>query len=132
MGTRATTTVYEDFEKMIPLIKIYRQMDGNPDAHGEDLIEFIQGKKLVNGIGVQDDREAIWNGMGCLAASLVKYLKQDVGNIYIVSMDHGEEEYNYEIYPDKDSGRVLVRCLEDKEYAQDFESQLRLAHGKEK
>lgn len=98
MGTRCLTNVLSENGKI--LVTIYRQMDGYPGGHGVDLLNFLKDRDIVNGIG-SDTSSKSSNGMGCLAASLVEYLKNgQIGNIYMVepgSKGHWEE-YQYDIW----------------------------------
>ncbi len=50
MGTRALTFVY-DGDK--PIVNLYRQYDGYPTGHGAELAQFLDGFKIVNGIGAE-------------------------------------------------------------------------------
>ena len=108
MGTRSLTHVMDD--RLHPLVTIYRQFDGYPSGHGADLAEFLVDRTIVNGIGTNTPEKAS-NGMGCLAASLVGWLKGDqIGGIYLEepgSSDHGED-YTYTIFPSFD-GSVHLR-----------------------
>src|SRR3990170_3677805 len=97
VGTRALTHVEDEQGRTI--LTIYRQMDGYPSGHGEDIAAFLRGRRIVNGIGSDTPHQAS-NGMGCLAASLVASLKDGIGSIYVVepgSSDHGEE-YVYTVH----------------------------------
>jgi len=79
MGTRSLTRVMDKEGKVI--IELYRQYDGYPKGMGKEVLDFINGKKLVNGIGA--DRN-VFNGMHDFAAQLVAHLKGDqVGNVYL-------------------------------------------------
>jgi len=78
MGTRALTFVY-DGDK--PIVNLYRQYDGYPTGHGAELAQFLDGFKIVNGIGAEKTRIA--NGMGCLAAQMVAHFKDSVGGFYM-------------------------------------------------
>lgn len=93
MGTRSLTKIYNGDEV---LTTIYRQSDGYPDGHGLDLANILKGKTIVKGIG-QDQN--IFNGMGCLAAQLIKELKNGPGGIYIYSPSTEDcwEDYVYHI-----------------------------------
>ena len=102
MGTRSTTTVLSNGQ---PLVNMYRQMDGYPSGHGTDLYDFLKDIKMVNGIG--GDTENIANGAGCLAAQLVELFKRGPGGIYLVPLGQ-EEEYNYFIDVDFDTGAIKV------------------------
>jgi hypothetical protein len=105
MGTRALTFVY-DGDK--PIVNLYRQYDGYPSGHGLELAEFLDGFKVVNGIGRETTRIA--NGMGCLAAQVVAHFKDSVGGFYIHSVDSTEcgQDYEYHVYQKDRELRVRV------------------------
>jgi hypothetical protein len=105
MGTRALTFVY-DGDK--PIVNLYRQYDGYPTGHGAELAEFLNGFKIVNGIGAETTRIA--NGMGCLAAQVVAHFKDSVGGFYIHSVDSTEcgQDYEYHVYQKDRELRVRV------------------------
>lgn len=105
MGTRSITIVRSGPENKSPrIVTIYRQMDGYPSGMGADLADFLKGIKMVNGIGM--DNKNVANGAGCLAAQLVKHLKDGAGGIYLEAGSgdyedgHHGEDYIYEIYAD--------------------------------
>ena len=99
MGTRSLTFVYEDNGKAI--INLYRQYDGYPEGHGRDVANFLAGKRLVNGLA--GDTSMVFNGMGCLAASLVAHFKDAAGGFYLnpVSAKDCGQDYEYHIYKDR-------------------------------
>ena len=105
MGTRALTFVY-DGDK--PIVNLYRQYDGYPTGHGAELAQFLDGFKIVNGIGAEKTRIA--NGMGCLAAQVVAHFKDSVGGFYIHSVDSTEcgQDYEYHVYQKDKELRVRV------------------------
>ncbi len=105
MGTRALTFVY-DGDK--PILNLYRQYDGYPTGHGRELAEFLNGFKVVNGIGAETTRIA--NGMGCLAAQIVAHFKDSVGGFYIHSVDATDcgQDYEYHVYQKDRELRVRV------------------------
>lgn len=105
MGTRSLTLVNDENEKTI--CNMYRQFDGYPSGHGKELASFLQTGKLVNGIG--SEPELVFNGMGCLAASMVGFFKDGAGGIYLEPTDARDcgEEYIYTIYP-KD-GKIYLK-----------------------
>jgi hypothetical protein len=105
MGTRALTFVY-DGDK--PIVNLYRQYDGYPSGHGRELAEFLDGFKVVNGIGRETTRIA--NGMGCLAAQVVAHFKDSVGGFYIHSVDSTEcgQDYEYHVYQKDKELRVRI------------------------
>lgn len=105
MGTRSLTFVYDGKK---PIMNMYRQYDGYPSGHGAELVEFLAGGKLVNGIGA--DRN-VFNGMGCLAASLVSHFKKSPGGFYIYSVDSKDcgQDFEYHIYADEENGGFKIK-----------------------
>jgi hypothetical protein len=104
MGTRSLTFVYEKYgEVQKPVCNMYRQFDGYPTGHGAELAEFLNGGRLVNGlIHTKTAEEVVFNGMGCLAASMVAHFKQSPGGFYIHPTDVTDcgQDYEYHIYND--------------------------------
>jgi len=101
MGTRSLTIVLDDDGHEICVL--YRQFDGYPTGHGADLKEFLQGFRIVNGLG-PDKSIKLANGMGCLAGQIISHFKQEIGGFYLYpsgTRDCGEE-YIYTIYQKKD------------------------------
>lgn len=66
MGTRSLTVLKDDED--VEIAVMYRQYDGYPDGHGQQLAEFI--------------RNADHNGMDCLAAQIVAHFKTESGYTY--------------------------------------------------
>jgi hypothetical protein len=96
MGTRSITRVKDEFGKVI--LTMYRQMDGYLEGHGADLVEFLSGIQLTNGIDIRQSDIKTANGMGCLAAQLVAHFKDGPGGFYIVDSNRGnDEEFIYVI-----------------------------------
>ena len=82
------------------LISIYNHYDGYPEGLGVILAEYFEDKKITNGLG---DRNApIFNGLGCMAASIIAELKDEPGNVYIEDPNnpHGWIDYEYVIWGD--------------------------------
>ena len=92
MGTRSTIAIYENTKH---LVTIYQQYDGYPSGVGLQLAKFVSSGKLVNGLG--GHKGLVFNGMGCLAAALIKEFKDGPGGTYIVPEGQEEEEYNYTV-----------------------------------
>jgi hypothetical protein len=98
MGTRCLTFVYDGKE---PIINMYRQYDGYPTGHGAELAEFLNGGRMVNGLmQTKTADEVVFNGMGCLAASMIAYFKQTPGGFYIHPVTDLKcgQDYEYHIY----------------------------------
>lgn len=103
MGTRSLTIIKDEEGKV--LLTMYRQMDGYPTGHGQELADFLKPIELVNGIG--NETTPIANGMGCLAAQIVAHFKKDAGGFYIVRPGEHDQEYVYTISTDE-KHRILI------------------------
>lgn len=99
MGTRSLTFVYEGDK---PFVNMYRQFDGYPSGHGQELAEFLLAGEMVNGIPV-GRKARFYNGMGCLAAQMVADFKKDSGGFYLYPVDSTDcwQEYEYHVYENK-------------------------------
>jgi hypothetical protein len=111
MGTRATIHIAKREEGVsfseIPekkIVSIYNQYDGYPEGLGVTIASYLDNKTIVNGIGV--DRNTVFNGLGCLAASLIAELKEEAGNVYIDNPDcpHGWLDYEYVVWGNSGKG----------------------------
>jgi len=120
MGTRSLTHVIETYKhngkkKKQTLLTMYRQYDGYPSGHGADLVNFLEGSKVVNGYGMGDEgSKKVFNGTGCLAAQLVAHFKKGVGGFYLQrpnAKDCGEE-YTYDIEVNAETQEITLRCYE--------------------
>jgi hypothetical protein len=108
MGTRSLTRFFDENDDKKPFAVVYRQFDGYPDGHGLELAEFLAKRTVVNGFNTQT-AETHANGMGCLAAQMVKLFKEDIGNVYLTyDGDHGQD-YTYDVRPTK-KGPVKLSC----------------------
>ena len=103
MGTRATIKIArreegvsfsEKPDKVI--VSIYQHFDGYPEGLGVTLANYLNGKMIVNGLG--KDNYRVFNGLGCLAASLIAELKDGPGNIYIEDPNKPNTWINYEYF----------------------------------
>ena len=111
MGTRATIHIAKREEGVsfseIPekkLVSIYKHYDGYPESLGVTIADYIDGKRIVNGLG--GDRSTVFNGLGCLAASLIAELKEEAGEVYIDNPDcpHSGLDYEYVVWGDEGKG----------------------------
>ena len=109
MGTRSLTYIHDPWkddegkENDRVLVNMYRQLDGYPSGHGQELAEFLCGRTIVNGINNTTPKRAA-NGMGCLAAQMVAHFKDGIGNIYLHTTELHQncwQDYEYHVYPDK-------------------------------
>lgn len=101
MGTRAIIHVCED--GISPLVSIYRQYDGYPSGLGMDIKHVLNDGdvSIVDGYSSGMAEPAFFNGMGCLAAWLIKKLKNGIGGVYIYHPGSRPLlcAYQYVLYP---------------------------------
>lgn len=97
MSTRSLTIIH-DVEMDERICVMYRQMDGYPSGHGQDLKDWGEHIHIVNGIGMTETRQ-IANGMECLAAQMIAHFKQGVGGIYLypISTEDAGQDYEYHL-----------------------------------
>jgi len=115
MGTRSLTFVYEEAfnegDQPEAIINMYRQYDGYPSGHGDELARFLAQFELVDGIpvGVEHEKK-LANGMACLAAQLVAHFKEEAGQFYLypVSAKECGQDYEYHIYSKDRKFRIAV------------------------
>ena len=108
MSTRAIIRVAEreegvSFSEQTDKIRvqIYHHYDGYPEGLGVTLANYLNPKKIVNGIPLKPTSSVdLANGMGCLAASLIKHLKEKPGNVYIdyPNAERIDIDYTYYIW----------------------------------
>ena len=98
MGTRSLTVFNNEMDNS-EIVVLYRQYDGYPTGHGRDLLSFLNNMEIVNGISPNEKRK-IANGMGCLSAQIVAYLKEAPGDFYLHSAGTRDigEEFIYTLY----------------------------------
>ena len=111
MGTRATIHIAKREEGVsfseIPekkIVSIYNQYDGYPEGLGVTIASYLDNKTIVNVLG--GDRDTVFNGLGCLAASLIAELKEEAGNVYIDNPDfpHSWLDYEYVVWGNSGKG----------------------------
>ena len=77
--------------------QIYHHYDGYPSGLGVTLAYYLRPFTVVNGLGNSYDCERkVANGMGCLAAQTVQYLKDRPRNVYLhkpAKIDWEDYEY---------------------------------------
>ena len=122
MATRAMISIAKREEGVsfseIPertIVDIYHHWDGYPEGLGVTLGWYLSGKRVVNGISSKDNEDLIFNGMGCLAASLVAHLKDGPGNVYIEGREqHTWIDYYYYIWGE-DGKSIYISIFSDDE-----------------
>ena len=103
MGTRATIKIARREEGVSfsekpdkYMVSIYNHYDGYPEGLGVTLASYLEDKKITNGLG--GDRKYSFNGLGCMAASIIAELKEEAGNIYIEDPERPSGWIDYEYY----------------------------------
>ena len=103
MGTRAMINIARREEGVSfsekpdkVMVSIYNHYDGYPEELGVTLANYLDGRIIVNGLGKDNFR--VFNGLGCLAASLIAELKDGPGNIYIEDPKRKHTWIDYEYY----------------------------------
>ena len=122
MATRAMISIAKREEGVsfseIPdktVVEIYHHWDGYPEGLGVKLASYLDDKSIVNGIGSKDNEDIIFNGLGCMAASIVAQLKDGPGNVYIEDRgSHAWIDYEYFIWGDTDK-EIWISIFEDSE-----------------
>lgn len=121
MGTRSLTVMQDEEGEEIAVL--YRQMDGYPSGHGQELADFLAPFAVVNGLPVFGDNARTANGADCLAAQIVAHFKEGAGGFYLCragTRDAGEE-WIYTVQPrlvpkqglNDDLGRAFARWRAD-------------------
>ncbi len=127
MGTRSLTRIYDEHGNVLACM--YRQYDGYPAGHGNELAEFLAPLSIVNGLGSRDAR--VDNGMDCLAAQIVAFFKMrkhdrekgwvmssvpTPGDIYLMTPNTKDvgEEWLYEVRAGKltETRGVVLKCMQ--------------------
>ena len=74
-------------------VQVYKHWDGYPSGHPTQLANWLNHKKIVNGL--TNDSHNMANGLGCLAAQYIAAFKMEPGDLYVESPDtnHGDIEY---------------------------------------
>ena len=100
MSTRCITHIHEAGtaeEKIV--CSFYRHSDGYPEGHGNDLKEWLKGKRLVNGIGRDFVVGRDFNRAGTLAVPLMAHIQSVSGAEVIPTGESGySEDYTYHVY----------------------------------
>ena len=106
MGTRSLTYVYDEQGERI--INLYRQYDGYPTGHGQELAKFLNSGRMVNGLdGLGKERQ--FNGAGCLAAQLVAHFKKESGGFYLYPTETEDCGQDFEYHIMYDDGTLKIK-----------------------
>ena len=111
--------------------QIYHHYDSYPDHLGVGIAKYLSDIRVVNGLGSHKGA-VLANGMGCLAAQVLTYLKLgrhydlekdeiQSGNVYLDAPNEkrGDIEYCYYIWATEDKG-IWMSIFEGFGYPKDF------------
>lgn len=120
MGTRSKTSFYKrDYNKAVKIdthiVSVYQQFDGYLSGVGQQILDFLNGGELGNGIAGRPELGKFFNGIDCMAASFIAIEKTNPGGLYITEED-SDQEYNYNVISDGDD---IWIGYEGKEYTLD-------------
>ncbi len=103
MATRASVIFKEKGE---PVFAMYKHYDGYPDGLGQTLKSIVSRGKLVNGLGLNPKLGEVFNGYGCMWATVLAELKTQPGDVYICKIsDVGQQDEDY-VYEMDEKGQV--------------------------
>lgn len=138
MGTRCLTVFLNDDNEEI--VVMYRQFDGYPEGHGQELADYLAHRKIVNGFGDSNENPD-FNGMPCLAGRVITHFKVGIGGFYLYpsgTRDCGEEYVYFvkglegeepqilvsDTYGENDTPNILFQCVASdyKKTLADFEA----------
>jgi hypothetical protein len=92
-------------------IQIYHHYDGYPQGLGVKLANFLDGYDVVNGLSTSY-QGPVANGMGCLAAQTVGWLKDEPGNVYLQKpIERDWEDYEYFVWV-KDHAELWISIFD--------------------
>jgi hypothetical protein len=88
---------------------IYKHWDGYiQDGLGDQLVDMLHSGSVAEGLGPDDKKLGeVYNGAGCLFASIVALLKDTPGDVYLVAAGSTGGDYTYTLDVDS-TGKVLL------------------------
>ena len=119
MATRASIKFSDKDGNFIA--NVYHHYDGYPEYLGQKLVDLTTAP-VTNGLTMKPDGTRhvlgeVFNGIGCLVASVVAQLKEQPGMVYLYTEDDfGQcgEDYLYEVIENSEStgAKVFVQNME--------------------
>jgi len=128
MATRASIKFSDKNGNFIA--NVYHHYDGYPEYLGQKLVDLTTAP-IVNGLTMKPDGTRpvlgeVFNGMGCLVASVVSQLKEQPGMVYLYTEDDfGQcgEDYLYEVIENSESNgaKVFIKNMDGEwEFVEDI------------
>lgn len=113
MATRASVKFIN--KKNQTLVNVYKHYDGYPKGLGQDIVDIISNKPITDGISLPKPKLGeSFNGFDCLVATILSFMKNNVGDVYIKpESDFGDmdESYLYTVQ-EKMDGSVSVSVFD--------------------
>lgn len=107
MGTRCLTVLQDN--DGVEIAVLYRQFDGYPEGHGQELAEYLAGHAIVNGITSDDNNDNAFNGMADLAARLIAHFSGNgIGGFYLHSAGTRDCGENYTYIVSGSTGEPII------------------------
>lgn len=113
MSTRSITHIHQmkslDSNEEV-ICSFYRHCDGYIAGHCADLVEFLTGKSLKNGIGSDFVEGSDFNRAGAMAIQLCAFIQNETScEIVPTNSSYPWIDYVYHIYFDKEF-KIKVTC----------------------
>ncbi len=91
--------------------QLYKHYDGHPERLGVTLASYLDGYEIHSGMS-NKHQGPLANGIGCLAAQLVSYLKNEPGNVYLQPPRNiNVEDYVYYVWV-KEDARIMISIFD--------------------
>ena len=91
--------------------QLYKHYDGYPERLGVTLASYLDGYEIHSGMS-NKHQGPLANGIGCLAAQLVSYLKNEPGNVYLQPPRNiNVEDYVYYVWV-KEDARIMISIFD--------------------
>jgi hypothetical protein len=121
MSTRALVNIVErkegrSFSKTLEPsaihTQLYKHYDGYPERLGVTLASYLKDYDISYGVPLHDVQGPVANGIRCLSAQLVSYMKEGPGDIYLQPpVDPDWEEYVYYVWV-KEESKIMISIFD--------------------
>jgi len=128
MSTRGLIRIYDDNKRENLLLNIYKHSDWYISGLWQTLYDILKKATIVDWIKSDQKSPYYFNGMWCLSAFIVSYLKDNtIWEVYISpANEDNDQDYNYTIFPSSEWDKVMINI---KSY--DFEATYLVSEMKE-
>jgi hypothetical protein len=120
MGTSSITHIYEmpmnhkneNVNEEYIVCSCFRHWDGYPSNHGQNLVDFLKNKKLVNGIGGNFNKDTMYNRAGTMAVKLMNHIQDLSGCEVVPPNTNWDVDYTYHIYYNKHVNKFYIKVCD--------------------